>query len=296
MDVEIRPEVPLAPLLSFHVGGPARFFCAPHDVEQCAAALRQATEHRWPVFVLGKGTNVVFADAGFDGLVLYTGEFTDIASNGSTVTAACGAALMDVVTQSVDRGWAGLQNLAGIPGTVGGGTFINAGAFDQEFKDVVTAVESLRPDGTPVLRSNSACGFGYRRSVFSTVPELIVRTTFLLRAGDASALRQEMEATLDKRAARQPLDFPNAGSMFKRPPGGYAGALIEAAGLKGLRRGGAGISAKHANFTVNLGNATAQDIWDLTSEVIGRVRAHSGVTLEREVIFVGKFQPWPRSA
>jgi UDP-N-acetylmuramate dehydrogenase len=162
-------------------------------------------------------------------------------------------------------------------------------------QDVIVSVESLRADGTWVRRSNADCAFAYRRSIFGGAGEVIVKTSMEVRpGGDSVILRQEMERTLAKRAEKQPLHLPNAGSMFKRPPGKYAGALIEAAGLKGFRMGGAGISDKHANFTVNLGGATAQDIWDLTSEVILRVRVQSGITLEREVIFIGDFLPWPR--
>src|SRR5690606_34674980 len=138
-----------------------------------------------------------------------------------------------------------------------------------------------------------ACGFGYRRSNFCDLDEWILETEMTLARGDAAALTAQAEAIVARRAARQPLHLPNAGSMFKRPPGHYAGALIEAAGLKGFRMGNAGISDKHANFTVNLGGATAQEIWDLTSEVIRRVREHGGITLEREPIFVGRFLPWP---
>ena len=295
MSLIIRENVPLAPFISFQVGGPARFFCAPESPEQFGEALRFARERALPVFVLGKGTNLVFSDAGFSGLLIFTGEYGRIEWNGSAVRAECGAVLMDVVAQSVARGFSGMQNLAGIPGTMGGGTYINAGAFEQELKDTITEVVSLRQDGTVMRRGNAECAFGYRRSLFCEAGEIILETSARLRpGGDSASLRSEMEATLARRAEKQPLHLPNAGSMFKRPPGKYAGALIEAAGLKGFRMGGAGISEKHANFTVNLGGAKAQDIWDLTSEVIRRVREHSGITLEREVIFIGEFLPWPR--
>ena len=153
----------------------------------------------------------------------------------------------------------------------------------------------MRKDGKLMKRSNKECVFAYRRSAFCGAGEIVLETSMTLRpGGDPAALRSEMEATLKKRSDKQPLHLPNAGSMFKRPPGNYAGALIEAAGLKGFRMGNAGISDKHANFTVNLGGATAQEIWDLTSEVIRRVREHSGITLEREPIFAGEFLQWPR--
>jgi UDP-N-acetylmuramate dehydrogenase len=294
MPLELRENVPLAPFVSFRVGGPARWFCAPATREQFVEALRFARDRGLPRFVLGNGSNLVISDAGFPGLVIYTGQFGGIRWDGPRVTVECGALLWDVVNQSVERGFAGIENLAGIPGTVGGGTWINAGAFDQELKDVIAEVVSLDGEGAERRRDNAACAFGYRRSVFCELDETILETTLELRRGDAVALTAQAASIVRRREERQPLHLPNAGSMFKRPPGNYAGALIEAAGLKGFRMGNAGISDKHANFTVNLGGATAQEIWDLTSEVILRVRAHSGITLEREPIFVGAFDPWPR--
>jgi UDP-N-acetylmuramate dehydrogenase len=311
MPVQILENVLLAPYTTFQVGGPARWFCAPAAQVEFAEAQAFARSHGLPVFLLGKGSNLVVSDQGFAGLVVYTGAFNAVSwapreggEGRYAVTAQCGALLWDVVDQSVERGLRGMQNMAGIPGTIGGGTYINAGAFDQEMKDIVTKVTSMQDDGTLVTRSNAECGFGYRHSRFCDSPEWILETTLELeteaRTEEAkealrAALKAEKEATVARRVARQPLHLPNAGSMFKRPPGNYAGALIEAAGLKGFRMGGAGISDKHANFTVNNGGATAQDIWDLTSEVILRVRAESGITLEREPIFLGEFLPWPRA-
>lgn len=295
MAMVIKENVPLAPLISFKVGGPARFLCEPGTVGQFSEAVDWARNNGVPYFILGKGTNLVFSDAGYPGLVLYPGRsFTDIHWEGSRVTAQAGALLSTVVTQSVNRGWAGIQHLAGIPGTVGGGTFINAGAFGQELKEVIVSVTSSTSAGGIQVRDNAACGFGYRHSRFFELGEIILETVMEFRAGDSEALKAEMRETLLKRKDKQPLHLPNAGSMFKRPPGQFAGTLIEKAGLKGLRLGGAMVSDKHANFMVNAGGATAQDIYDLSSEVIARVAAHSGITLEREVIFIGEFLPYPR--
>jgi UDP-N-acetylmuramate dehydrogenase len=295
MPLDFRENVPLAPLVSFRVGGPARWFCAPSSAEEFRAAREFARARSLPTFILGNGSNLVISDAGFPGLVVYTGNCGGIRWDGSRVAVDCGALLWDVVRQSVERGFSGVENLAGIPGTLGGGTWINAGAFDQELKDTIVEVVSLDASGNLACRDNAACGFGYRRSAFCDLDEWIVETTLELRSGgDPEALKAQSAAIVRRREERQPLHLPNAGSMFKRPPGNYAGALIEAAGLKGFRMGNAGISDKHANFTVNLGGATAQEIWDLTSEVILRVKENSGITLEREPIFVGDFREWPR--
>jgi UDP-N-acetylmuramate dehydrogenase len=296
MSLLIRENVPLAPYTTFRVGGPALWFCAPATRAEFVEARRFAAARNLSCFLLGKGSNLVISDAGYSGLVVLTERFGGIRWDGPRVTAQCGALLWDVVFQSVDRGCPGMENLAGIPGTLGGGTWINAGAFEQELKDVITEVISIDASGTLVKRDNAACGFGYRRSHFVELDEWILETTMELRpGGDPAALRAQAEAIVRRRADRQPLHLPNAGSMFKRPPGHYAGALIEAAGLKGFRMGNAGISDKHTNFAVNLGDATAQEVWDMTSEVILRVREHSGITLEREPIFVGAFDPWPRT-
>jgi UDP-N-acetylmuramate dehydrogenase len=295
MPLDIRENVPLAPLISFKVGGPARWFCEPATAAEFAEAMAWAKQRNLETFILGKGTNLVFSDRGFPGLVLYTGRsFTHIDWQGNRVTAQAGALLHTVVTQAVGKGMAGIQNLAGIPGTMGGGTYINAGAFGQELKDVIVKVVSTTRAGALVERTNAECGFAYRHSRFFDLDEIILETELELAPGDGEALKAEMRETLRKRKEKQPLHLPNAGSMFKRPPGQFAGTLIEQAGLKGFRIGGAMISEKHANFTVNAGGATAQDIHDLSSEVIRRVKEQSGTTLEREVIFIGEFLPWPR--
>lgn len=295
MPLDFRENVPLAPFVSFRVGGPARWFCAPASSEEFREAREFARARALPSFILGNGSNLVISDAGFPGLVVHTGNCGGVRWDGPRVAVDCGALLWDVVRQSAERGCSGIENLAGIPGTLGGGTWINAGAFDQELKDTVAEVVSLDASGNLARRDNAACAFGYRRSAFCGLDEWIVETTLSLRpGGDPEILKAQSAAIVRRREEKQPLHLPNAGSMFKRPPGRYAGALIEAAGLKGFRMGNAGISDKHANFTVNLGGATAQEIWDLTSEVIRRVKAHSGVTLEREPIFVGEFLPWPR--
>lgn len=295
MSILIRENIPLAPFISFKVGGPARYFTEPASPEEFSEALAWAKGKGLETFILGKGTNLVFSDQGYSGLVIYPGKsFNAIAWNGNRVRAQSGALLHTVVTQSVGKGMAGIQHLAGIPGTMGGGTYINAGAFGQELKEVITTVTSTTLDGRLVERTNAECGFAYRHSHFFHLNEIILETVLELIPGDKDAMQSEMRETLRKRKEKQPLHLPNAGSMFKRPPGQYAGVLIEQAGLKGFRLGGAMISEKHVNFTVNAGGATAQDIHDLTQEVIRRVKELSGTTLEREVIFIGEFLPWPR--
>ncbi len=295
MALQIKENVPLAPLISFKVGGSARYLCEPTSAEDFAEALGWAAREGHKPYILGRGTNLVFSDRGYDGLIIQSGKsFQGIRWEGNRVTAQAGALLHTVVVDSVKRGFAGMQNLAGIPGTMGGGAYINAGAFGQELCQVITEVKSSTYDGEIRVRNNTECEFSYRHSKFFTLGEVILETTMELVPGDSEALQAEMRETLLKRKAKQPLQLPNAGSMFKRPPGNYAGTLIEQAGLKGLRRGGAQVSELHANFIVNTGDAKAQDIFDLSSEIIAIVAEKTGVTLEREVIFIGEFLPWPR--
>lgn len=295
MSILVRENIPLSPLISFKVGGPARYFVEPATAAEFSEALSWAKQKGLETFILGKGTNLVFSDLGYPGLVIYTGKsFHAVTWDGNRVRAQAGALLHTVVTQSVGKGMAGIQHLAGIPGTMGGGTYINAGAFGQELKEVIVTVTSTTMDGRLVERANAECGFAYRHSNFFHWNEIILETVLELLPGEKEAMQSEMRETLRKRKEKQPLHLPNAGSMFKRPPGQFAGVLIEQAGLKGFRMGGAMISEKHANFTVNAGGATAQDIHDLSSEVIRRVKENSGTTLEREVIFIGEFLPWPR--
>lgn len=286
----IQENVSLRNLTSFKVGGPARFFAEPTSVTEIREVLQWFQTQNLPLFLLGKGTNLVISDQGFPGLVLHLGKkFSALSVNATMLTCQAGCLLNTAVAHAVDAGLAGIENLGGIPGTLGGGAYINAGAFDQELCQVIHKVTSLTMKGTLVERNNSECGFSYRHSALMGLPEVIVEVELQLRPGNAEELRAQMNAILMRRKEKQPIELPNAGSMFKRPPGKFAGALIEASGLKGFRVGDAAISEKHANFVVNLGRASATEIWNLTEQVIARVQNDHGIVLEREVIFLGKF-------
>jgi UDP-N-acetylmuramate dehydrogenase len=294
MALSIRENISLNPFISFRVGGLARYWAEPENRESLEEALAWAKAQGLPIYLFGKGTNLVFSDQGYPGLAICTHRMDSIDFLENRVRVQAGSLLHTVVGQSVKKGLAGIQHLAGIPGTLGGGVYINAGAFGQELKDVVVEVISVTRNGEIRRRDKAECGFTYRHSNFMQGDEIILEAELALQPCDSDTLADEMRETLIKRKSKQPLQYPNAGSMFKRPPGTYAGHLIEQAGLKGLRVGGAEISEHHANFVVNKGGATAQDIWDLSSEAILRVEAHCGIRMEREVIFVGEFQPWPR--
>lgn len=295
--MQIQENVSLAKYTTYKLGGPARYFAEPASVADLAQALDFANSKDLPFFILGKGSNLVVSDHGYEGLVIYFGRsFKEISFEGDLVECQSGALLHTVVTQSVKRGLAGIQNLGGIPGTMGGGVYINAGAFDQELVQTVERVESLDVQtGEIKMRQGADCGFAYRHSHFFDWNEIITRVWLRLQPVDQVALDAEMNETLRKRKSKQPLEFPNAGSMYKRPPGTYAGKLIEEAGLKGFQMGGAQIAPMHANFVINVGDCKAQDVYDLSEEVILRVLAKSGIRLQKEQIFLGEFLPWPRA-
>ncbi len=277
-------------LTTFQVGGRARFLLEPRDESELAAALAWAREAGSAVFAMGRGSNLVVSDLGFDGVVVRLGQgFAGIDWTESVVTARAGTRLSELVLQAVGRGLAGMEKLAGIPGSVGGAVFLNAGAYGQEFADRLVRVRSMDTAGACHERSATECGFGYRHSVFRENGEIVVSATLHLAPGDVDALRSSVRETQKARLDKQPLDLPNAGSLFKRPPGGFASKMVEEAGLKGFRVGNAAISEKHAGFAVNLGGATATDVWNLSRQVIERVKAFNGVTLEREVVFLGEF-------
>jgi len=280
----------MAERTTFRLGGAARVLLEPSSEDELLLALRWARDKDLPVFALGRGSNLVVSDRGYAGAVVATGGLSRISWDGPIVLARSGARLSDLVLQAVDRGLSGLEKLAGIPGTVGAAAAINAGAYGQEFGDRIRSVRSIAPDLSIHERDRASCAFGYRTSVFHGNGEIVLSVRLELTPGDRDELKSSVRQTQKARLEKQPLDLPNAGSLFKRPPNGYASKMVEEAGLKGLRVGNAAISEKHAGFAVNLGGATAQDVWDLSAEVIRRVRDFNGTTLEREVVFLGDFR------
>jgi UDP-N-acetylmuramate dehydrogenase len=291
----IEENVSTSPLCTYKTGGMAKYYCRVRDRKGVIQALDWSRSMNLNIFVLGKGSNLVVSDTGYSGLILHIDKhFSNYRFENNRVICQSGALLQSIVTQSVRKGLAGIQNLAGIPGSVGGGTYINAGAYDQELKNVIRKVTSIDLKGQLHVRTGLECDFSYRHSIFCELKEIILEVELELNEESPEHLAEEMQNVLIKRKAAQPLEYPNAGSMFKRPPGTFAGKLIQEAGLKGFRHGGACISPKHANFVINDRKACAQDIFDLSEEVIIQVEKNSGIRLEKEQIFLGEFLPWPR--
>ncbi|MBR3862011.1 MAG: UDP-N-acetylmuramate dehydrogenase [Oscillospiraceae bacterium] len=277
---------PMAAHCSFRIGGPAALFAEPSDEAELLALLAALRERGVRPLLLGKGTNVLVADAGVPGVVVHIGEALGaVRVAGTRMEAGAGVPLSVLAQRAREHSLTGLEFAHGIPGSLGGAVVMNAGAYDGEMKDVVVSVRYLDGEGT--LRETEDMGFAYRRSRFSDGQSVVLSAVLQLREGDGEAVAARMRELGERRRSKQPLDRPSAGSTFKRPARGYAAALIEGAGLKGLSVGGAQVSEKHAGFVINTGNASCADVLALMELVRARVLEKYGVELEPEVRIVG---------
>ena len=277
---------PLSRHTSFKIGGQAESMVWPDREQEWSWLLGFVRQKGLPLTVLGLGSNVIVSDAGLAGVVASTSRMCRCEVSGHGLSAQSGAALDAVVARGVEAGLSGMEKLSGIPGTVGGALWINAGAFGQETYDRLVSFTALDPEARLVRRAKSEVSFGYRK-VEGVSGLVFLAAEWALPPGDLAALREIRAATLQARANKQPLEFPSAGSVFKRPPEGYASRLIDACGLKGLTVGRAQVSPKHAGFIVNLGGATARDVMELIGRVRETVLAKTGVRLELEQIPLG---------
>ena len=287
--VALRAEEPLSARTSFHIGGPAEVMAFPQNAEQLKAVLLAARELGVCPLILGAGTNVLAPDEGIRGLVIYTRDaLREMRLLTSTrIEAMAGVPMARLALFAKDAGLTGLEFAHGIPGTIGGGIYMNAGAYGGELRNVAVKTEVLHFDGTSEVLEGEAQKFSYRSSAFQKMDGVILRTELELQSGDREQIAARMRELSEKRRASQPLELPSAGSAFKRPQGGYAAALIEQAGLKGFAVGGAAVSEKHAGFIVNYGGATAKDVLELIHAVQEQVYESSGVRLEPEIRLLG---------
>jgi len=290
MALNILENIPLNDKTSYKIGGAARYYCEPQSEDEISSLYRFAQKQGLPVFVLGRGSNLVISDEGLDALVMnLSTKFTKVEWNGLTAVVQSGFGLDELAALSAEKGFGGMEELSGIPGTVGGAVVMNAGAFNTEVSHTLRSVRVLRVSTLQTEEvSASELAFGYRRSAVKDSGDLVLSAVFDFKTSpDAALIRQQI---LDKREQKQPLDFPSCGSVFKRPAGNYAGTLIESCGLKGFKLGGAVVSPKHANFIINTGNAKAEDVRGVIRHVQKTVFDKTGVHLEPEVIFAGTFQ------
>ena len=278
---------PMSAHTTLKLGGPADYMVFPRDGEEIAAMFREAAENGVPVTVIGHGSNLLVLDGGIRGLVICIGKnMRKITRDGNSLKAQAGAMLGSAALEAAEAGLTGLEFASGIPGTVGGGVTMNAGAYDGEMAQVVTEVRGIRSDGTAVRLSREEMDFGYRHSVVQEKDFIVTEVTFELKPGDPAMIRARMSELNAKRSEKQPLDLPSAGSTFKRPEGYYAAALIDQCGLKGYSIGGARVSEKHAGFLVNTGTSS-RDFLNLMKKVQAIVEERAGVRLEPEIRIVG---------
>lgn len=284
-DMELRFDEPLSKHTSFRIGGPAAVMAFPKNREQLAQLLKKSALLDCDVAILGAGTNVLAPDEGVDGLVVCLKDCLDgMELEGETsIRVMAGVTMTRAAVFAANQGLSGLEFAHGIPGTVGGGVYMNAGAYGGEICQVCCEVEVMHLDGSTEVLSNQQMGFSYRHSILEESGGIVLSAVFELTPSPVEQIRAKMQELMGKRKASQPLDLPSAGSAFKRPVGGYAAALIDQAGLKGYRVGDAAISEKHAGFAVNLGNATAKDVMTLLTQVSDIVFEKSGIRLEPEV-------------
>lgn len=287
--LELREQEPMNRHTTFRVGGPVTLMALPKREEELAPILRAAAQEGITPFFLGKGSNLLVADQGADAfLIKLAGGLTRLELVGETsLYVGSGVTLAQAAVFAASHGLTGLEFAHGIPGTLGGGVFMNAGAYDGEMAQVITWVDCLDLEGQPHRLPLDQLELGYRKSLFSRQPWLITGAELTLQKGDPQAIREKMADLAQRRRSKQPLEYPSAGSTFKRPVGHFAGGLIEQCGLKGTAVGGAQVSEKHAGFVVNTGGATCGEILDLIRLVRRRVLEETGVTLEPEVRLLG---------
>lgn len=281
-------DVPMKQFTSIRVGGPADVILFPKDLDELIKAYRFARRKKIPLFILGKGTNIIVRDKGIRGWVIsLTQGLRKIHFDGEVVEAEAGLPLHQLVQSTVEKGLGGMEPFFGIPGTVGGAVAMNAGAWGTEIKDVVSSVTFLKENGEIEEISRSKLRFSYRSLLFPP-GWVILRGRFHLKRGRKEEILEKIKFYSDKRKRTQPMDLPSAGSIFKNPKEGPAGRWIEEVGLKGFRIGGAVVSEEHANFILNEGKATAEEILHLMDWIEKRVYEEKGISLEREVKIVGE--------
>ena len=286
----IIPRAPMARFTTFRVGGPANVLVNIDSAAEISIALRAAKAAGVPVTIIGNGSNLLVRDGGIRGLVVRIAQpMSAITREGDVLHVQAGATLPSVAGFAQRSGLTGLAPMAGIPGTMGGAVIMNAGAYGGEMSQIVTRVDAIaRSDGKPIRFEGKSLGFAYRHSAMMDANVIVTDVTLRLTPGDPDAIARQTEELLAARREKQPLEYPSAGSTFKRPEGAFAAKLIDDAGLKGLRVGDALVSEKHSGFIVNLGNATAGDILSLMGEVQSRVRAMFDINLEPEVRILGE--------
>lgn len=289
-ETRVLVDEPMNRHTTFRVGGCADFFVMPRSVEEIQDVLSLCVQENMPYYILGNGSNLLVSDKGYRGLILQIfKEMNQIEVRSATVKAQAGALLSKIGAAAYEAGLTGFEFASGIPGAAGGAVVMNAGAYGGEMKDILESVTVITPEGELLTLSNEELELGYRTSIVARKGYIVVEAIFRLQTGDKKEIRARMDELKQQRTSKQPLEYPSAGSTFKRPEGYFAGKLIQDAGLRGFQVGGAQVSEKHCGFVINKHEATAADIAELIRQVSDKVKAQFGVELEPEVKRLGEF-------
>lgn len=282
-------DEPMKNHTTFKIGGPVDMLITPRNLQELRAVLEFCLERQLPLFIFGSGSNLLVADRGIRGVAVKIGsQFSQVQVQGEEIYAQAGISLADLSRQAAARALGGLEFAEGIPGSLGGAIFMNAGAYGGEMSQVVCQVEALTPAGQERSYSWEEIQFGYRRSIFQQNGAIITAARLRLQRDDMAKIRHKMQEYAASRQLKQPLEFPSAGSVFQRPAGYFVGPMLEELGLKGLTVGGAQVSTKHAGFIVNRGDATAQDVLALIAKIKQAAREKFGVDLQTEIRIIGE--------
>ena len=283
----ITPECALSEYITFRFGGPCRALVSINSAESASVLLKYLRSSGIKHGILGRGSNVIVPDEGFDGVILlFGGDFADISLNGDIPKCQAGALLAAACVHAQQNALTGMENLFGIPGTVGGALYMNAGAYGSEMSDIVVSAEYLDSDGRLCTVGKEDMKLSYRHSVFAENDSVITSVTMKLAPGDSAVIKEAMNECMKKRSSKQPLEYPSAGSIFKRPQGSYASLLVDQCGLKGMRCGGAMVSEKHSGFVINKGYATCSDVLELCDKIKEIVYEKTGYRLELEPVIL----------
>lgn len=287
---QIQIEEPMRNHTTFRVGGPAEFFVQAKTAEEVQGLVRLCKEREIPYYIVGNGSNLLVSDQGFRGVIIQIfKEMNQIQIEGELVKAQAGALLSAIASKALEAGLAGFEFAAGIPGALGGACVMNAGAYGKEMKDVLREVTVLTPEGEVLAIPDEKLELGYRTSIIAKKGYIVLEAVIRLQKGEKEEIKARMDELKEKRITKQPLEYPSAGSTFKRPQGYFAGKLIQDAGLQGFSVGGAQVSMKHCGFVINKDNATAADVAELMRKVSEQVEEKFGVRLEPEVKRLGEF-------
>lgn len=287
-DSEIKIDENMSNHIHFKVGGPVDILLIPSKVSQVVETLKICKNENIPYFIIGNGSNLLVKDGGIRGVVIKLSNLLSIEVNGNIIKASSGTLLEDVSKKAVENSLTGFEFACGIPGSVGGAVFMNAGAYDGEIKNVIKEAEVLDRDGNIKVLSKEELELGYRTSKVMKDNLVVISATFELTKGDKEKIRERVNELTEKRESKQPLEYPSAGSTFKRPEGYFAGKLIQDAGLKGASLGGAAVSEKHSGFVINKDGATAEGVLNLIAHVQNEVKKQFGVELHTEVRIIGE--------